>query len=117
MDFEIKRWAAGKEGNLRALLATLQYVRQFPLYMLEVSMLPIGHIASISSFLFWLFLNFTLFIIVPAFLVRMHLYIRILILHSHWSCMLEFASCQNMFLSWSIAEFEQFYSGILISEG
>ena len=26
MDFEIKRWAAGKEGNLRALLSTLQYV-------------------------------------------------------------------------------------------
>ncbi|KAI4310831.1 hypothetical protein MLD38_035783 [Melastoma candidum] len=26
MDTEIKRWAAGKEGNLRALLSTLQYV-------------------------------------------------------------------------------------------
>lgn len=26
MDAEIKRWAAGKEGNLRALLSTLQYV-------------------------------------------------------------------------------------------
>lgn len=26
LDFEIKRWAAGKEGNLRALLSTLQYV-------------------------------------------------------------------------------------------
>ncbi|CAI9107223.1 OLC1v1006534C2 [Oldenlandia corymbosa var. corymbosa] len=26
MDIEIKRWAAGKEGNLRALLSTLQYV-------------------------------------------------------------------------------------------
>uniref|UniRef100_A0A0D9V0Q5 J domain-containing protein n=1 Tax=Leersia perrieri TaxID=77586 RepID=A0A0D9V0Q5_9ORYZ len=26
IDFEIKRWAAGKEGNLRALLSTLQYV-------------------------------------------------------------------------------------------
>jgi hypothetical protein len=26
LDFEIKRWAAGKEGNLRALLTTLQYV-------------------------------------------------------------------------------------------
>ncbi|OAY82505.1 Auxilin-related protein 1 [Ananas comosus] len=26
MDFEIKRWAAGKEGNLRALLSTLQYI-------------------------------------------------------------------------------------------
>ncbi|KAK0591074.1 hypothetical protein LWI29_035288 [Acer saccharum] len=26
LDIEIKRWAAGKEGNLRALLATLQYV-------------------------------------------------------------------------------------------
>ncbi|EEC70611.1 hypothetical protein OsI_01854 [Oryza sativa Indica Group] len=25
LDFEIKRWAAGKEGNLRALLSTLQY--------------------------------------------------------------------------------------------
>uniref|UniRef100_I1NMZ5 Uncharacterized protein n=1 Tax=Oryza glaberrima TaxID=4538 RepID=I1NMZ5_ORYGL len=26
LDFEIKRWAAGKEGNLRALLSTLQYL-------------------------------------------------------------------------------------------
>ena len=26
LDFEIKRWAAGKEGNLRALLSTMQYV-------------------------------------------------------------------------------------------
>ncbi|GAB2287221.1 hypothetical protein Dimus_021603 [Dionaea muscipula] len=26
LDLEIKRWAAGKEGNLRALLSTLQYV-------------------------------------------------------------------------------------------
>ncbi|TKY73797.1 Auxilin-related protein 2 [Spatholobus suberectus] len=26
LDFDIKRWAAGKEGNLRALLSTLQYV-------------------------------------------------------------------------------------------
>ncbi|KAJ0113720.1 hypothetical protein Patl1_03205 [Pistacia atlantica] len=26
LDAEIKRWAAGKEGNLRALLATMQYV-------------------------------------------------------------------------------------------
>ncbi|ESW31865.1 hypothetical protein PHAVU_002G274800 [Phaseolus vulgaris] len=26
LDFEIKRWAAGKEANLRALLSTLQYV-------------------------------------------------------------------------------------------
>ncbi|KAF3447031.1 hypothetical protein FNV43_RR12211 [Rhamnella rubrinervis] len=26
LDFEIKRWAAGKEGNLRALLSSLQYV-------------------------------------------------------------------------------------------
>ncbi|KAI3678621.1 hypothetical protein L6452_37920 [Arctium lappa] len=26
LDMEIKRWAAGKEGNLRALLSTLQYV-------------------------------------------------------------------------------------------
>ncbi|GJN25793.1 hypothetical protein PR202_gb13667 [Eleusine coracana subsp. coracana] len=25
LDFEIKRWSAGKEGNLRALLSTLQY--------------------------------------------------------------------------------------------
>jgi hypothetical protein len=29
LDVEIKRWAAGKEGNLRALLSTLQYVRFF----------------------------------------------------------------------------------------
>ncbi|KAL3694732.1 hypothetical protein R1sor_008383 [Riccia sorocarpa] len=28
LDAEIKRWAAGKEGNLRALLSTLQYVQQ-----------------------------------------------------------------------------------------
>ncbi|PNY07011.1 auxilin-related protein 2-like [Trifolium pratense] len=27
LDFEIKRWSAGKEGNLRALLSTLQYRR------------------------------------------------------------------------------------------
>lgn len=26
LDVEIKRWAAGKEGNLRALLSTMQYV-------------------------------------------------------------------------------------------
>jgi hypothetical protein len=26
LDFEIRRWAAGKEGNLRALLSTLQYI-------------------------------------------------------------------------------------------
>nr|XP_018678381.1 PREDICTED: auxilin-related protein 2-like isoform X1 [Musa acuminata subsp. malaccensis] len=26
LDFDIKRWASGKEGNLRALLSTLQYV-------------------------------------------------------------------------------------------
>ncbi|WVZ50015.1 hypothetical protein U9M48_001314 [Paspalum notatum var. saurae] len=26
LDFEIKRWSAGKEGNLRALLSTLQYI-------------------------------------------------------------------------------------------
>jgi hypothetical protein len=26
LDFEIKRWSAGKEGNLRSLLSTLQYV-------------------------------------------------------------------------------------------
>lgn len=26
MDVEIKRWAAGKEGNMRALLSSLQYV-------------------------------------------------------------------------------------------
>ncbi|KAL5982756.1 hypothetical protein ACLOJK_016832 [Asimina triloba] len=29
LDVEIKRWAAGKEGNLRALLSTLQYVGEF----------------------------------------------------------------------------------------
>lgn len=33
LDIEIKRWAAGKEGNLRALLATLQYV-SYSHYML-----------------------------------------------------------------------------------
>ncbi|XP_022862369.1 auxilin-related protein 2-like [Olea europaea var. sylvestris] len=30
LDIEIKRWAAGKEGNLRALLSTMQYVRILP---------------------------------------------------------------------------------------
>lgn len=30
MDIEIKRWAFGKEGNLRALLSTLQYVSRVP---------------------------------------------------------------------------------------
>lgn len=27
---EIKQWAAGKEGNLRALLSTMQYVSYYP---------------------------------------------------------------------------------------
>lgn len=27
LDAEVKRWSSGKEGNLRALLSTLQYVR------------------------------------------------------------------------------------------
>ncbi|XP_020979768.1 auxilin-related protein 2-like isoform X3 [Arachis ipaensis] len=27
LDFEIKRWAAGNEGNLRALLSTLHYAK------------------------------------------------------------------------------------------
>jgi hypothetical protein len=26
LDFEIKRWAAGKEGNLRALLSSMHYI-------------------------------------------------------------------------------------------
>lgn len=26
LDVEVKRWSSGKEGNLRALLSTLQYV-------------------------------------------------------------------------------------------
>lgn len=26
LDVEIKRWSAGKEGNVRALLSTMQYV-------------------------------------------------------------------------------------------
>ncbi|ONM06190.1 hypothetical protein ZEAMMB73_Zm00001d032845 [Zea mays] len=26
LDFEIKRWSTGKQGNLRALLSTLQYI-------------------------------------------------------------------------------------------
>lgn len=29
VDADIKRWAAGKEGNLRALLSSMQYVRTF----------------------------------------------------------------------------------------
>jgi hypothetical protein len=26
LDTEVKRWSSGKEGNIRALLSTLQYV-------------------------------------------------------------------------------------------
>ena len=30
LDADVKRWATGKEGNLRALLSTLQYVCILP---------------------------------------------------------------------------------------
>ncbi|VAH77778.1 unnamed protein product [Triticum turgidum subsp. durum] len=36
LDPEVKRWSNGKEGNLRALLSTLQYVRILT-YMTSVS--------------------------------------------------------------------------------
>lgn len=39
LDFEIKRWAAGKEGNLRALLSTLQYVCWCILYFVYAALL------------------------------------------------------------------------------
>ncbi|KZV25375.1 hypothetical protein F511_07259 [Dorcoceras hygrometricum] len=38
LDIEIKRWAAGKEGNVRALLSTLQYVRYFLLYVQNLTL-------------------------------------------------------------------------------
>lgn len=41
LDFEIKRWAAGKEGNLRALLSTLQYVSLIYLSILSIIILYI----------------------------------------------------------------------------
>jgi hypothetical protein len=35
LDPEVKRWSNGKEGNVRALLSTLQYVRDLA-YMTSV---------------------------------------------------------------------------------
>ena len=40
LDAEIKRWAAGKEGNLRALLSTLQYVCYYLLLPFIFFILP-----------------------------------------------------------------------------
>ncbi|XVE78243.1 hypothetical protein DITRI_Ditri13aG0128900 [Diplodiscus trichospermus] len=47
LDVEIKRWAAGKEGNLRALLSTLQYVcysllLPFVLFVLRCIVIYVG---------------------------------------------------------------------------
>lgn len=35
LDAEVKRWSTGKEGNLRALLSTLQYVRKILNFVYE----------------------------------------------------------------------------------
>ena len=37
LDAEIKRWASGKEGNLRALLSTMQYVCFCDLYSIYLT--------------------------------------------------------------------------------
>lgn len=34
LDTEIKRWAAGREGNLRALLSSLQYVSSLSFFFM-----------------------------------------------------------------------------------
>ncbi|KAF7844184.1 GDSL esterase/lipase [Senna tora] len=36
-DIQIKRWAAGKESNMRALLSTLQYVRDVTEHFVELT--------------------------------------------------------------------------------
>lgn len=36
LDADVKRWSSGKEGNLRALLSTLQYVWSIPAIPYEV---------------------------------------------------------------------------------
>lgn len=40
LDIDIKRWAAGKEGNMRALLSSLQYVCLLVLVFLSHSNVP-----------------------------------------------------------------------------
>ena len=47
LDAEVRRWSSGKEGNLRALLSTLQYVGVYILKNWEY--------ASFSFFFFTLF--------------------------------------------------------------
>lgn len=36
LDADVKRWATGKEGNLRALLSTLQYVCTLSQYTTDI---------------------------------------------------------------------------------
>lgn len=36
LDADVRRWSSGKEGNLRALLSTLQYVRLCLTFIYEV---------------------------------------------------------------------------------
>ncbi|KAK9096131.1 hypothetical protein Sjap_021628 [Stephania japonica] len=50
LDFEIKRWAAGKEGNLRALLSTLQYVLWPECGWQPVSLTDLIAAASVKKF-------------------------------------------------------------------
>lgn len=61
LDTEIKRWAAGKEGNLRALLSTLQYVRlnyllPFKKYDMKWKLELLFHQNKMSSFILFLLL-------------------------------------------------------------
>lgn len=52
LDFEIKRWAAGKEGNLRALLSTLQYVRQyFPSLHMNFTIIDIDTFSELDIYI------------------------------------------------------------------
>lgn len=50
LDAEVKRWSSGKQGNLRALLSTLQYVR----FSFHTSYISIQHhqCSSLSRLLF-----------------------------------------------------------------
>lgn len=49
LDIEIKRWAAGKDGNLRALLSTLQYVSSHFIWINVLPMLLKKHYCIKSS--------------------------------------------------------------------
>ncbi|KAG6506283.1 hypothetical protein ZIOFF_031606 [Zingiber officinale] len=49
LDIEIKRWAAGKEGNLRALLSSLQYVSSHSIWLNVLPMLLKKHYCIKSS--------------------------------------------------------------------